>query len=63
MCCYALIIYNFREVTMYKIDYESIADDLIEQYPVEENPELYSLYTTMRLHLMKVYNLKENYCS
>ena len=44
---------------MYKIDYESIADDLIEQYPVEENPELYSLYTTMRLHLMKVYNLKE----
>lgn len=44
---------------MYKIDYEALADDLIEQYPVEENPELYSLYTSMRKHLMKVYNLKE----
>lgn len=44
---------------MYKIDYEGIADKLIEEYPVDENPELYSLYTTMRLHLMKVYKLKE----
>lgn len=44
---------------MYKINYEALADDLIEQYPVEDNVELYSLYTSMRLHLMKVYNLKE----
>lgn len=44
---------------MYKIKYDELADKLIEEYPVEENPELYSLYTTMRLHLMKVFNLKE----
>lgn len=56
---YAHLIYMFSEVTMYKIDYEALADDLIEQYPVEQNPELYSLYTSMRLHLMKVYKLKE----
>ena len=55
---YALIIYNC-EVSMYKIKYDELADKLIEEYPVEENPELYSLYTTMRLHLMKVFNLKE----
>lgn len=56
---YALLIYYIREVSMYKIDYEGIADKLIEEYPLEDNPELYSLYTTMRLHLMKVYKLKE----
>ena len=44
---------------MYKIKYDELADKLIEEYPVEENPELYSLYTSMRKHLMKVYNLKE----
>lgn len=44
---------------MYKIDYEGIADKLVEEYAPEDNPELYSLYTSMRLHLMKVYNLKE----
>lgn len=43
---------------MYRIDYDGLADKQIEEYPVEENPELYSLYTTMRLHLMKVFNLK-----
>lgn len=57
---YAHLIYMFSEVTMYKIDYEGIADKLIEEYPVDENPELYSLYTSMRLHLMKVYHLKNN---
>mgnify|MGYP003289605828 CR=1 FL=1 len=44
---------------MYKIDYETLADNLIENYPPHEHPELYSLYTSMRLHLMKVFNLKE----
>ena len=44
---------------MYKIKYEELADKLIENYPPQENPELYSLYTSMRKHLMKVYNLKE----
>lgn len=44
---------------MYKIDYETLADKQIEEYPPQDNPELYSLYTSMRLHLMKVFNLKE----
>ena len=44
---------------MYKIKYDELADKLLEEYPLEENPELYSLYTPMRLHLMKVYKLKE----
>lgn len=57
---YAHLIYYIREVTVKKIDYEALADDLIEQYPIEQNPELYSLYTSMRLHLMKVYKMKEN---
>lgn len=48
----------FIEVTVKKIDYEALTDNLIENYAPEENPELYSLYTTMRLHLMKVYNMK-----
>lgn len=44
---------------MYKIDYETLADKQIEEYPPQDNPELYSLYTSMRLHLIKVFNLKE----
>lgn len=55
---YAHLIYYIREVTVKKIDYEALADDLIENYAPEDNPELYSLYTTMRQHLMKVYNMK-----
>lgn len=43
---------------MKKIDYEALADDLIEHYAPEQNPEIYSLYTPMKQHLMKVYNLK-----
>ena len=43
---------------MKKIDYEALSDDLIENYAPEENPELYSLYTSMKQHLMKVYKLK-----
>lgn len=42
---------------MKKIDYEALADDLIENYAPEENLELYSLYTSMLSHLMKVYKL------
>lgn len=45
---------------MKKIDYEELADKLLEEYPVEENPEIYSLYTSMRLHLMKVFHLKNS---
>ena len=43
---------------MKKIDYEALSDDLIENYAPEENPEIYSLYTSMKQHLMKVYKLK-----
>ena len=45
---------------MKKIDYEELSDKLIEEYPVEENPEIYSLYTSMRLHLMKCFKLKHS---
>ena len=47
-------IFNY----MKKIDYEALAEKLTEEYPIEENPELYSLYTSMKQHLMKVYKLK-----
>ena len=43
---------------MKKINYEALTDDLIENYAPEEFPELYSLYTSMKQHLMKVYKLK-----
>ena len=43
---------------MKNIDYEALTDDLIENYAPEDNPELYSLYTSMKQHLMKVYKLK-----
>ena len=45
---------------MRPIDYESLIDELLEHYPIEENPEIYSLYTSMRLHLMKVFHLKNS---
>ena len=43
---------------MKKIDYEALAEKLTEEYPIEDNPEIYSLYTPMKQHLMKVYKLK-----
>ena len=43
---------------MKKIDYEALSDDFIENYAPEEFPEIYSLYTSMKQHLMKVYKLK-----
>ena len=45
---------------MRPIDYETLTDKLIEHYPVEENPEIYSLYTSMLNHLMKVFKLKHS---
>ena len=45
---------------MKKIDYEALAEKLTEDYPIEENPELYSLYTSMLNHLMKVFKLKHS---
>lgn len=45
---------------MRPIKYEALIDELLEHYPIEENPEIYSLYTSMRLHLMKVFHLKNS---
>ena len=45
---------------MKKIDYESLTEELLEHYPVEDNPEIYSLYTSMLNHLMKVFKLKHS---
>ena len=45
---------------MKPIDYDKLYEELLEHYPIEENPEIYSLYTSMRLHLMKVFHLKNS---
>ena len=43
---------------MKPVQYNKLCDELLEHYPIEENPEIYSLYTPMKQHLMKVYKLK-----
>lgn len=45
---------------MKPVNYESLTEELLEHYPIEDNPEIYSLYTSMRLHLMKVFHLKNS---
>lgn len=45
---------------MKPVNYDKLIEELLEEYPVEENPEIYSLYTSMRLHLMKVFHLKNS---
>ena len=45
---------------MKPVKYESLTEELLEHYPVEENPELYSLYTSMLNHLMKCFKLKHS---
>ena len=45
---------------MRPIDYETLTDELLEHYPIEENPEIYSLYTSMLQHLMKCFKLKHS---
>ena len=45
---------------MKPVNYEKLIEKLLEDYPIEENPEIYSLYTSMRLHLMKVFHLKNS---
>ena len=54
---YAHLIYMFSEVTVKPVNYEALTDDLIENYAPEDNPEIYSLYTSMKQHLMKVYKM------
>ena len=50
---YIFVIFEY----MKKIDYEALAEKLTEEYPIEENQEIYSLYTPMKQHLMKVYKM------
>lgn len=45
---------------MKPVNYEKLIDELLEHYPVQDNPEIYSLYTSMRTHLMKVFHLKNS---
>ena len=45
---------------MKPVNYEKLIEELLEHYAPEDNPELYSLYTSMRLHLMKVFHLKNS---
>lgn len=45
---------------MKPVPYDKLYEELLEEYPIEENPEIYSLYTSMRLHLMKVFHLKNS---
>ena len=45
---------------MRPIDYDKLIDELLEHYPIEENPEIYSLYTYMLQHLMKSFKLKHS---
>lgn len=49
-------IFNY----MKPVKYDDLYEELLEHYPVDENPEIYSLYTSMRLHLMKVFHLKNS---
>ena len=45
---------------MKKINYEALIEELLEDYPPEENPEIYSLYRPMLQHLMKCFKLKHS---
>ena len=47
-------------VFMKPIEYDKLYAELLEDYPVEENPEIYSLYTSMLQHLMKCFKLKHS---
>lgn len=45
---------------MKPVQYDKLYEELLEHYPIEENPEIYSLYTSMLQHLMKVFKLKHS---
>ena len=45
---------------MKPVKYDKLYDELLEDYPVQEHPELYSLYTSMLNHLMKIFKLKHS---
>ena len=45
---------------MKPVNYDKHIDELLEHYPIEENPEIYSLYTSMLNQLKKVFKLKHS---
>ena len=45
---------------MKRVQYDKLYDELLEDYPFEDNPEIYSLYTSMLNHLMKCFKLKHS---
>ena len=45
---------------MKPVKYEALTEELLEHYPTEDNPEIYSLYTSMLQHLMKIFKLKHS---
>ena len=54
--CVQFFIFDY----MKPVKYDKLYDELLEDYPVQEHPELYSLYTSMLNHLMKVFKLKHS---
>lgn len=47
-------------VNMKPVQYDKLYEELLEHYPIEDNPEIYSLYTSMLQHLMKCFKLKHS---
>ena len=45
---------------MKPVNYDKLYEELLEHYPIEDNPEIYSLYTSMLNHLMKYFKLKHS---
>ena len=45
---------------MKPVNYEKLIEELLEHYPIENNPEIYSLYTSMLQHLMQCFKLKHS---
>ena len=45
---------------MKPVQYDKLYEELLEQYAPEDNPEIYSLYTSMLQHLMKCFKLKHS---
>ena len=45
---------------MKPVPYDKLIEELLEHYPTEDNPEIYSLYTSMLNHLMKCFKLKHS---
>lgn len=45
---------------MKPVNYDKHIEELLEHYPHDENPEIYSLYTSMLQHLMKCFKLKHS---